>query len=78
MSSDFGVDKIFVELFVFEAGSPVYSPPGSLSEGLKIIFSIMGSLPVCRSSHSWFIFFSLTVPLKAFKTNKNCNKTHWW
>jgi hypothetical protein len=37
MRSNFGVYKIFVEFFVFESESPVYSPPGSRSEGLEII-----------------------------------------
>jgi hypothetical protein len=34
MRSNFSVYKIFLELFIFESDSPVYSPPGSQSERL--------------------------------------------
>jgi hypothetical protein len=35
MRSNCGVYKIFVELFIFESDSPVYSPQGSGPEGLE-------------------------------------------
>jgi hypothetical protein len=35
MRSNFDVNKIFVKLFIFESDSPVYSQPGSPSEGLE-------------------------------------------
>jgi hypothetical protein len=51
MRSNFGVYKIFAEFYVFESDSPVYSPPGSRSEGLEIIkFSTMSFLPMGRST----------------------------
>jgi hypothetical protein len=35
MRSNFGLFKIFIELFILESDSPVYSPPGSRSERLE-------------------------------------------
>jgi hypothetical protein len=63
MRSNFGVYEIFVDLFIFESDSPVYSPPGSRSEGLerRKLF-ITGLLPMGKNNHPWLIFLMI-VPL---------------
>jgi hypothetical protein len=62
MINNFGVYKIFVELFIFDRDSPVYSL--NLKGLREVNFSIIGLLPMGRRNHPLLICV-LIIPLKA-------------
>ncbi len=50
MRSNFGVSKIFMDLFIFENDSAVYSPPGSRSERLERRMQKKSPMQNCKNN----------------------------
>jgi hypothetical protein len=76
MINNFGVYKIFVELFIFGSDSSVYSPTVSQSEGLERskLFNYGPLANGYEKSPIVNFFTNYSFKGQAYKTTQNCKK----